>query len=113
MLMLMLALIADPTTEPGPLVTLPSAEQMEDWQARCQGSVLQQANIIPAPATTSTSSALQTAVVIRPESPPTRTGDLLYRQGETVRLYLTLERRINGCSAPLFTEVNSFGPEED
>lgn len=111
MLMLMLALIADPTAQPEPLVVLPSAEQIEDWQARCQGSVLQHANI--APATTTSSSALQTAVVIRPETPPIHTGDLLYRQGDTVRRYLTLERRINGCSAPLFTEVNSFEPDED
>jgi hypothetical protein len=111
MLMLMLALIADPTPEPAPPVTLPSAEQIGDWQAHCQGSVLQHANI--APATTSSSPALQTAIVIRPDAPPIRTDDLLYRQGDTVRRYLTLERRINGCSAPLFTEVNSFEPDED
>jgi hypothetical protein len=110
--MLMLALIADPTVEPDPLVTLPSTEQMEDWQARCQGGVLQHANLAPVPPTTS-APELQTAMVIRPDTPQLRTSDLLYRQGETVRLYLTLERRINGCSAPLFTEVNSFGPEED
>lgn len=119
LLPLLLALASDPAVAPeppapSPPATIESLASIDPVQHRrlCELDGLQHASVAPAPGVT-VQQTYAGPVVIRPQDPPIRSNDLLYRQGDSLRLYRTLERRIGGCPAPLFVEVSNFAPDED
>ncbi|MDQ8028024.1 MAG: hypothetical protein REJ23_04815 [Brevundimonas sp.] len=103
MLPLILALITDPTiTEPRPAEPRPALSQDERLMAR--------------PERACTNPQLQRAMPGGAEATGDRlmANDLLYREGDTVRRYLLLERRIENCSVPISFPVGPSGirPED-
>lgn len=98
MLPLVLALISDPTiSEPRWAEPRPAVSQDDRLMAR--------------PERACTSPQLQQAAPGGVEAPGDRVtaNDLLYREGDTVRRYLLLERRIENCSVPISFELRITG----
>lgn len=100
MLPLILALMSDPavaaTAPAAPTSPLAAAEGQAlqitapSSQAGCENPRLQRAG----PATT--------------DAPRPSPNDLMHRSGDAVRVDLLLDRRINGCSAPLSFTINTL-----
>ena len=100
MLSLMLALLADPTTPP-PAEPTPSALSELEAQA---------AQIIRLDTPECGNARLQRAdTVSQPREPEPVMSDLMYRSDDTVRSYLLLDRRVNGCAAPISFELRMTG----
>jgi hypothetical protein len=101
MLPLILALMSDPavtaTTPTPPTDPLAAAEARALQrtaplsQAGCENPQLQRAGPVVAGTT-----------------PRPSLNDLMHRSGDAVRVDLLLERRINGCSAPLSFTINTL-----
>lgn len=102
MLPLILALIADPTiTEPRWGEPRPPVSQDDRLMSRSERPC--------------TNPQLQRAAPGGAEAPGDRVmaNDLLYREGDTVRRYLLLERRIENCSVPISFSVHPFRVERE
>ncbi|MFC7377757.1 hypothetical protein [Brevundimonas sp. GCM10030266] len=102
MLPLILALITDPTiTEPLWVEPLPLVSQDDRLLSRQER--------------TCTNPQLQYAApgVAEALSDRVMANDLLYREGDTVRRYLLLERRIENCSVPISFSVRPFRVERE
>lgn len=96
MVSLMLILLADPTTPP-PAEPAPSV--LSELEARA-------AQIMRLDTPECGNARLQRADVDgRPRQPEPVMTDLMYRSDDAVRSYLLLDRRVNGCAAPISFEL--------
>ncbi|RZJ37388.1 MAG: hypothetical protein EON87_22310, partial [Brevundimonas sp.] len=102
MLPLILALMSDPAVT----ITTPAPTLRPLAGAEAQAPRL----FTPAARPRCENAQIQNAGPVTPdEAPRPIMSDLMHRSGDVVRMDLLLERRIDGCAAPLSFTINTFG----